>query len=368
MKIKILVDEYNTQKEQAKKVRKATSLNFRIHPSIMASKTLRVLFLGPKGTYSHQAALQQFQSTSDVEYLPAASIPQCFNQLENDTSIDYSVVPLENSTNGQVVFSYDLLRDRMIKKALSLPAPADTNRITPDIEVIAEQYVPITHCLISPIQLPNGIASLGNFEEVIIHSHPQVWGQVECYLRSMAEKFPQVTFKRLDCSSTSESVNQCIRSSTADCDNILHLAIASETAAQLHKAYIIEHSINDKLGNTTRFLVLKRRENAGDNEVEDTGLPRVNLLTFTTRHDDPGSLVDVLNILKIHSLNMCSINSRPFHLDEHDRNWRYLFFIEYYTEKNTPKNKEKFYEDISDKSKQWCLWGTFPRNERYYHK
>ncbi|EDZ69894.1 YNL316Cp-like protein, partial [Saccharomyces cerevisiae AWRI1631] len=218
------------------------------------------------------------------------------------------------------------------------------------------------------IQLPNGIASLGNFEEIIIHSHPQVWGQVECYLSSMAEKFPQVTFKRVDCSSTSESVNQCIRSSTADCDNILHLAIASETAAQLHKAYIIEHSINDKLGNTTRFLVLKRRENAGDNEVEDTGLPRVNLLTFTTRQDDPGSLVDVLNILKIHSLNMCSINSRPFHLDEHDRNWRYLFFIEYYTEKNTPKNKEKFYEDISDKSKQWCLWGTFPRNERYYHK
>ncbi|QHS75619.1 prephenate dehydratase PHA2 [Saccharomyces paradoxus] len=334
----------------------------------MGRKALRVLFLGPKGTYSHQAALQQFQSSSNVEYLPAASIPQCFNQLENDTSIDYSVVPLENSTNGQVVFSYDLLRNRMINNALSSAAPAGTHRIMPDIEVIAEQYVPITHCLISPIELPNGIQSLGKFEEVIIHSHPQVWGQVEGYLKSLAEKFPRVTFKRLDCSSTSESVNQCNSSLTTGCDNILHLAIASETAARLHKAYIIGHSINDKLGNTTRFLVLKRRENTCEGEAEDNELPQVNLLTFTTRQDDPGSLVDVLNVLKIHSLNMCSINSRPFHLEENDRNWRYLFFIEYYTDKNTPKDKERFYKDISEKSKKWCLWGTFPRNERYYHK
>ncbi|CAI4049241.1 hypothetical protein SKDZ_14G0180 [Saccharomyces kudriavzevii ZP591] len=334
----------------------------------MNGKSLKVLFLGPQGTYSHQAALQQFESIPNVEYLPATSIPQCFDELEEDVTVDYSVVPLENSTNGQVVFSYDLLRDRMIQKAQSSTTSAKTNMITSDIEVIAEQYVSITHCLISPIELPNGVESLERFEEVVIHSHPQVWGQVDGYLKSLEEKFPSLTFTRSDCSSTSESVYQCMRSHAASDDNILHLAIASETAAQLHKAHIIEHSINDKLGNTTRFLVLKRRENTSRNEIESTELPQVNLLTFTTRQDDPGSLVDVLNVLKIHSLNMCSINSRPFHMDENDRNWRYLFFIEYYTDGNAPRNKETFYEDISEKSKQWCLWGTFPRNGKYYHK
>ncbi|KOG96865.1 prephenate dehydratase PHA2 [Saccharomyces eubayanus] len=334
----------------------------------MNGKNLKVIFLGPKGTYSHQAALQQFQSIPNVDYLPTASIPQCFDKLERNASIDYSVVPLENSTNGQVVFSYDLLRDRMIQKVLSSTTSAENNRITPDIEVIAEQYVSITHCLISPIELSNGIESFGKFQEVKIYSHPQVWGQVDSYLKSLAEKFPQVTFSRSDCSSTSESVNQCMQSQIDNHDNILHVAIASETAARLYKAQVIEHSINDKLGNTTRFLVLRRRRDTRLNEVGDTKLPQVNLLTFTTRQDDPGSLVDVLNVLKIHSLNMCSINSRPFNLSDGDRNWRYLFFIEYYTDKNAPNHNEQFYKDIGGKCKHWCLWGTFPRSEMYYYK
>lgn len=334
----------------------------------MNGKNLKVIFLGPKGTYSHQAALQQFQSISNVDYLPTASIPQCFDELEKNASIDYSVVPLENSTNGQVVFSYDLMRDRMIQKVLSSTASAENNRITPDIEVIAEQYVSITHCLISPIELPNGIESFGKFQEVKIYSHPQVWGQVDSYLKSLAEKFPHVTFSRSDCSSTSESVNQCMHSQIDINNKILHVAIASETAARLYKAHVIEHSINDKLGNTTRFLVLRRRGNTRPSEVEDTKLPQVNLLTFTTRQDDPGSLVDVLNVLKLYSLNMCSINSRPFNLSDGDRNWRYLFFIEYYTDKNAPNNNKSFYKDIGGKCKQWCLWGTFPRSEMYYDK
>ncbi|EJS42101.1 pha2p [Saccharomyces arboricola H-6] len=335
----------------------------------MNERGLKVLFLGPEGTYSHQAALQQFQCMPNVEYLPATSIPQCFDKLEKDASINYSVVPLENSTNGQVVFSYDLLRDRMMPKALSFTASTETNnRIQADIEVVAEQYVSITHCLISPIKLSNGIESLGKFQEVIIYSHPQVWGQVDGYLKSLEEKFPQLTFTRTDCSSTSASVNQCLQSQTACPDSILHLAIASETAARLYKAHIIGHSINDKLGNTTRFLVLARREDMRNNMFKHSELPQVNLLTFTIRQDDPGSLVDVLNVLKIHSLNMCSISSRPFHLNEDDRNWRYLFFIEYYTDKNAPEDNETFYKDISEKSKQWCLWGTFSRNKMYYHK
>lgn len=79
--------------------------------------TVKVLFLGPEGTYSHQAAIQQFSHLVDynVVYEAVDSIPSCVDKLiEHDNDIEdvdmYSVVPLENSTNGQVVFTYDILR------------------------------------------------------------------------------------------------------------------------------------------------------------------------------------------------------------------------------------------------------------------
>ena len=106
-------------------------------------QSVRVAFLGPEGTYTHQAALQEFGSQPQAHFVSTNSIPQCFQQLENDHTIDYSVVPLENSTNGQVVFTYDLLRDRMMA---GLNDSADNNRVIPTIEVVGEQYVSITHC------------------------------------------------------------------------------------------------------------------------------------------------------------------------------------------------------------------------------
>ena len=109
----------------------------------------KVLFLGPEGTYSYQAALQQFRHLSNVRFIAVQSIPQCFERLEQDPDVSFSVVPIENSTNGQVVSSYDAFKDRMV----SPQSERLGNRVFPKIEIVGEQFVFISHCLISPVSL-----------------------------------------------------------------------------------------------------------------------------------------------------------------------------------------------------------------------
>lgn len=321
----------------------------------------RVIFLGPRGTYSHQAALQQFGTEADIEYIPTQSIPQCFEELERNKDMAYSVVPLENSTNGQVVFSYDLLRDIMLQE--------DTNkigkRVIPDLKVVGEQYVSITHCLLTSASIES-LDQLSQYRHIKIYSHPQVWGQVTNFINDLKAKCPDVKFETIDTSSTSGAVVIAKEEESkllSDDRDTLYLAIASETAAHLNNVNIIQHAINDKLGNTTRFLVLQRQTDK-QLPIHDESM-QVSLLTFTTEQDEPGSLVDVLNILKDHSVNMCSIHSRPYNDPKSPRKWQYVFFVEYTLDK-TKTDVDIFYNQIAEKCLQWCLWGTFSRNERYY--
>lgn len=323
----------------------------------------RVIFLGPRGTYSHQAALQQFGTDQSIEYVPTKTIADCFDLLEQDHQYEYSVVPLENSTNGQVVFSYDLLRDRMF----DVENKVIGKRVIPRLKVIGEQYVSIAHCLLTASPIVS-IEELSQYKTIKIYSHPQVWGQVTHYLERF--KNQGLTIQTIDASSTSEAVTiakgEQSKLEEGNKDTI-YLAIASETAAHLNNVTILQHSINDVLGNTTRFLVLQRQEDSYSQDFKNhlDEPVQVNLLSFTTEQDEPGSLVDVLNILKDHWVNMSSIHSRPYNSTTSPRKWQYVFFVEYTLDENKTK-MEEFYNQIDSKCLQWCLWGTFTRNERYY--
>lgn len=318
----------------------------------------KVLFLGPEGTYSHQAALQQFGDNPEFEFLCAKSIPDCFERLENDATIAYAVVPLENSTNGQVVFTYDLLRDRMAEQSHGY---GDSNQVESNLEVVGEQYVSIMHCLMS--SSPVDMKSLPNYKRIKIHSHPQVWGQVTTYLQDLKTRCPQTLLELVDAPSTSEAVKRALEAEASlGEESVLNLAIASKTAANIHNAHIIDQGINDKHGNTTRFLIIRR--GSAITSESNISQNQVTLLSFTIKQDDPGSLVDTLVVLKNHSVNMCSISSRPLVADPQGKKWQYVFFIEYYGNKKTDWNA--FYNDISASCTQWCLWGTFARNEVYF--
>ncbi|GMM57344.1 prephenate dehydratase [Maudiozyma humilis] len=323
-----------------------------------------VIFLGPKGTYSHQAALQQFGHLEGMDFTPAKSIPACFDTLETDPSVSYAAVPLENSTNGQVVFCYDLLRDRMLDESCAV----EGHRIIPQLEIIGEQYVAITHCLISPIE---GVSldSLASYKLVRVYSHPQVWGQVSKYMAQLKARCPETKFETIDSSSTSDAVLKAIeRQQTEDsaAGDTLNLAIAGEVAAHLYNAFLVDTAINDRLGNTTRFLILKRvADKLSPAPPANVSNMHVNLLMFTLELDDPGSLVDVLTVLKEHKLNMSSISSRPYNGGQNGRKWQYIFYIEYDSDPAVNR-MDAFYREINDKCVKWCLWGSFPRNQRYY--
>ncbi|SCU93801.1 LANO_0E04830g1_1 [Lachancea nothofagi CBS 11611] len=332
---------------------------------------VNVAFLGPLGTYSHQAALQQFPDAGTV-YTPVETIPQCFEELANDKSLDYAVVPLENSTNGQVVFTYDILRDLM-----NGCEKYNGNEALPELEIVAEQYVSIDLCLIASGAID--LTSFGKETDVKVYSHPQVWGQTTNYLKRLGQKVGSL--RLIDSASTSGAVQMCCEEGNSVANEV-SLAIASSTAANLHTAHILDGPINDKRGNTTRFLTLRRRKPKEPPLAARPSSPitkdqKVSILTFVVKQDSPGSLVDVLNVLKEHQINMCSISSRPYHYPKENENsiqqedteskkrkWQYIFFIE--VNHDSSVDWTLVIAGISSNSLKFCFWGTFYRNIRYF--
>ncbi|CCH58581.1 hypothetical protein TBLA_0A07920 [Henningerozyma blattae CBS 6284] len=350
--------------------------------------TDHVIFLGPYGTYSHQAVMQEFDEDEEIKDGPekryiklvtAKSIVECFEELETNPAVRYAVVPLENSTNGQVVFSYDILRDKVLTTKRE-EAGKFKNQVLPRLDVIGEQYVNISHCLLCPTVGDEGEETqtdmdrlFSQYKVIRILSHPQVWGQVTEYLNKLQLKYPEIKFEKSDTNSTSEAVFKSVeyereRAKTGG-NGVLTLAIASEAASKIFNVTILEKSINDKVGNTTRFLILKKREDTLVRKtIHDKSGDKVNLLTFGIEKNEPGSLVDVLMILKKYQLNMVSVNSRPYNdpSNNDSKKWDYFFYIEFVCERDDIDWNE-FYQSIDNNCITWCLWGSFPRNKRYYN-
>lgn len=238
------------------------------------SGTIRVAYLGPPGTFSHQAALQQFPNG---DLLPQKSIAACFTALSTDQT-DYAVVPLENSTNGQVVLTWDLLGHYFLNN--------------PFFKIVSDQFVPISHCLISFASSPTEITDL--------YSHPQVWSQCTKFLKS-------TTASRNDTQSTAAAVsNLSLLPKTSG-------AIASPIAAHFYNVPIISYNLEDSAENTTRFLVL------GKKPLSNT---KLSLILFTT-HNESGSLASVLGKFAKYTLNLRNIATRPSKTP-----WQPIFFVE----------------------------------------
>lgn len=251
----------------------------------------------------------------------------CFQKL-NDDEVDYSVVPFENSTNGQVVYTYDLLRDWLIP-------PKNDSEST--FKVIAEQYVSIHHCILSHA------TNISQVDKIL--THPQAWGQVTNWLISEGKHL-----ERIDSSSTSKAAE------VASKEGVKSAAIASEYASKIYNIPILYKNIENNKENTTRFLILSKK----DTKVIETKY--ITLLAFTVEHEDAGALVKALDILSKHGINMTSITSRP----SLNKLWQYVFFIEFWGEGFDDENVKAAINEFEEKSLSSVVIGTFPRNNRYY--
>ncbi len=243
--------------------------------SFLLEGGLRIAFLGPEGTWSHQAALSQFGESVDM--LPYGDFQGVFDAVERGQA-NYGIVPIENSTDGSVSQAMDLL--------------AKT-----DLQICAQRHLSVQNCLLANIA-PEDIRT--------IYSHPQVLGQCSHWLQ---KNYPQAALVPMV--STSAAAHRAHAESDQGA-----AALGSEMTAHLADLTVLQSNIQDRADNTTRFVVI------GKQQTLPTGRDRTTLC-FTVAHQ-AGSLVEVLQYFKNHGINMYNIGSRP----TRDTAWEYLFYVD----------------------------------------
>jgi chorismate mutase/prephenate dehydratase len=237
---------------------------------------LRVAYLGPEATYTHLAARQQFGAAA--EYGPAATIAEVFHEVESGRA-QLGVVPVENSTEGMVAHTLDLLVDS-------------------PLHICAEVSLPVRHCL-----LARPGTTLGVVRRIV--AHPQALAQCR---RWLAEHLPGVATEP-------EASNARAAERARDEGGVA--AVAAAAAAEAYGLGVLAHAIQDEPDNLTRFLVL-----APHDAEQPTGDDKTSLL-FSVR-DEVGILVRMLRPFAAHHIDLIKIESRPLR----GRPWEYVFFLD----------------------------------------
>ena len=231
---------------------------------------ITVAYLGPVGTYTHEAMLSS--AVGEISPEPRSTVYETVMAVqEGDT--DRAVVPIENSLEGGVAATLD-----------ALAGEADRVRIA------AEVVHPIHHCLVAAEELaPERI------ERVL--SHPQATAQCARYLR---EFLPGV--ERVATTSTAEAVRS-VRDAAGP-----WAALASRLSAELYGCTVLAEGVEDHPDNVTRFVWL-----AGvDAQAAPPPGPAKTSTVFWGFNDaSPGALVSVLRELSDRSINLTKIESRP---------------------------------------------------------
>jgi prephenate dehydratase len=238
---------------------------------------MKIAIQGERGAFSHEAALKLVPG---AEIVPCALSAEVFAALDAG-AVDAAAIPIENSLAGSVLEHFDLL-------------------LKHDVKVVEETLVRIRHNLIA---MPG--VSIDEIERVF--SHPVALAQCRQFLAS------HPAMKAIAFYDTAGSVKQLM-----DLGDRSVAAIASEAAAAIYGAEILERDIEDNPENYTRFFLVRR---AGDAKAD----PNANKMSiaFTLEHR-PGSLVAALGALSAVGANLTKIESRPVH----GKPWEYIFYID----------------------------------------
>lgn len=237
---------------------------------------IRVAYLGPEGTFSEQAVHKHFGHA--VEGVAFASIDEVFRGSES-SGTQFSVVPVENSTEGVVGRSLDLLLGTPLK-------------ICSEIELRIHQNLIARAVALSAVRR--------------VYSHPQSLGQCAGWL---GRNLPGA--ERVPASSNAEAARLASLEEGA-------AAIAGEAAAERWGLSFLARAIEDEPSNTTRFVVL------GTVEPEPTGRDRTSLVL--SAENKPGAVHALLAPLAANQVSMTRIESRPARTRA--VLWEYVFFID----------------------------------------
>ena len=235
---------------------------------------IRVAYLGPPATFTHQASLHKFGSS--VSYIDCSTITEVFREVDNGRAT-YGVVPIENSIEGAVNHTLDMF-------------------ITYDLKICSEVYLEIDHHLLSR----GGMKGIKR-----IYSNPQVFGQCRGWIE---KNIPKVSL--VEVMSTARAAEIAADKSSA-------AAIGSVLAAKVYRLNILARSIEDNAHNMTRFLVISKNLNPKPTSKNKTSI------AFSVK-DKVGALHDILVPFKNNNVNLTRIESRPSKM----KAWQYYFFVD----------------------------------------
>ena len=237
-------------------------------------KRVTVAYLGPAGTFSEQAVYQQFGHA--VEGMPCASIDEVFRAAEAGTA-DFGVVPVENSTEGAINRTLDLL----------LQTP---------LTISGEVSLPVHHSLMTASGTMVGVER--------ICAHPQALAQCQAWLN---QHFPAV--QRHPVSSNGEAARMAAKDGTV-------AAIAGEIAGEKHGLQVVNAHIQDDPHNRTRFAVVGRLR------TSPSGHDHTSLVLSVA--NKAGAVYTLLAPLAKHGVSMTRFESRPARMGT----WEYYFYVD----------------------------------------
>ena len=243
----------------------------------LEKENARVVFQGVEGAYSHAASMAYFGESASYTHVP--NFEEVMKAVAEDRA-DFGVLPLENSSAGQVGDVYDLLTRY-------------------DNTIVGEYYLPVRHCLL-------GLKGANIDEIQTVYSHPQ--GLMQC--AKFLNEHPD--WQQISQANTAMSAQKVIKE-----NNPKTAAIASATAAKLYGLEILEEGVNDNKTNTTRFIIVSKKK------IYCKNASKISIL-FEIPHES-GSLYTILSHMIYNDLNMTKIESRPIP----EQPFEYRFFVDF---------------------------------------
>ncbi|HHE76508.1 MAG TPA: prephenate dehydrogenase/arogenate dehydrogenase family protein [Candidatus Parcubacteria bacterium] len=269
--------------------RQPVRLGERERPVSIKNPGLKIGFLGPKGTFTHQAVLETF-GVNGLKMLALPTIENVFEKV-NNREIDFGVVPAENTNGGLVAETINSL-------------------IRHPLKVSGSFEVRIHHCLLARTKNKNDLK--------VIKTHPQAFAQCRDWLQI---NLPGAELKN------SSSTTAPILESRLDADISVGF-IGSKIAANVYSLNVLAENIEDNKENITKFFVISRDINE---ELKKELKAEKTLLLFAV-YDRVGVLRDILNVFARNNINLTSLHSIPSHL----KPWDYFFFEEIDTSYPSP--------------------------------
>jgi len=268
---------------------------------------VRVAFLGPDGTFSHQAASRQFGA--QVDFVPVTTLRDVFTLTERGDT-QFGVVPVENTIEGPITVTFDAL-------------------VETDVTICSEIKLEISQHLMS---------RTGQIEDVQkVASHPQPLAQCRGWLEA-----------NLHGIETIETTSTAAAAQLAHADEKV-ASIGSEVTAEVYDLLPIASGIEDHRGNTTRFLVIGRETPAPSGQDMTSAI-------FTVRRDQSGALHDLLGPFAKHGVNLAAVQSRPMK----GKPWEYNFIVDMEGHQDDPAVRRAL-DEAADVAASHKVLGSFPR-------